>query len=291
VSWSIFWRTHQKSADSEGGKMMKPGQWLMKVRDTRPLVHNITNVVVTNVAANTLLAIGASPVMAYAHEEVADMAKIAQALALNMGTLTPDVITAMRLAGTAANASGVPVVFDPVGVGATPYRNEAAQTIASSLQLRVLRGNAGEIGLMLGSGGEVTGVDSAGASADLPAAMKTYAKQHQTVVVATGEEDLVTDGYTLWRLTNGHPLLSAITGSGCSLTALIGAFVGVVDKDSPLETYAEAVVAAITCFNVAGERAAQVAQGPGSFQSALFDALYQLTADAVDGAAKIEQMV
>lgn len=269
---------------------MQPGQWFNKVRDARPLVHNITNVVVTNVAANALLAIGASPVMAYAHEEVADMARIAHAVALNMGTLTPDVITAMRLAGMSANLHGVPVVFDPVGVGATPYRNEAAFLISSSIRLTVLRGNAGEIGLMVGSGGKVTGVDSSGASTDLPAAMKRYARQHRTVVVATGEEDMVTDGDTLWRLTNGHPLLSTITGSGCSLTGVLGAFVGVVDKDSPLSTYAQAAMAAITCFNVAGERAAQVAHGPGTFQAALFDALYHLTADEVNEAAKIEQM-
>lgn len=269
---------------------MNSGEWLIQVREARPLVHNITNLVVTNVAANTLLALGASPVMAYAHEEVADMAKIASALALNMGTLTPDVITAMHLAGRSANAAGVPVVFDPVGVGATPYRNQAASEIASSLQLTVLRGNAGEIGLMVGSGGQVTGVDSSGANTALPAAMQQYARAHRTVVVATGEQDYVTDGESLWRLGNGHPLLATITGSGCSLTAVLGAFVGAAPRGSDLGTYAQAVIAGMTSFNIAGEHAAQAAQGPGTFQAALFDALYHLTADDVNAAAKIEQI-
>ncbi len=276
---------------TRGDEKVNAGQWLERVREVRPLVHNITNLVVTNVAANTLLALGASPVMAYAHEEVGDMAKIASALALNIGTLTPEVVTAMRLAGISANAAGVPIVFDPVGVGATPYRNHAAADITSSLKLTVLRGNAGEIGVLVGAGGAVSGVDSVGVSADLPAAMRKYAREHKTVVVATGELDYVTDGDTVWQLANGHPLLSAITGSGCSLTGVIGAFIGTVPRGgSTLGLYAEAVVAAITCFNVAGEHAAEVAQGPGTFQAALFDALYHLTASDVNAAAKVSEL-
>jgi hydroxyethylthiazole kinase len=264
------------------------GTWLKEVRTQRPLVHNITNLVVNNTAANVLLAIGASPVMAYAHEEVADMAQIASALALNMGTLTPDIVAAMRLAGHAANRAGVPIVFDPVGMGATPYRTQVATDIVKELQCTVIRGNAGEIGLLIGSGGEVSGVDSKGASADLPLAMKRYAKEHRVVVAATGETDWVTDGEQLWKLENGHPLLAAITGSGCMLTALIGAFIGAAGREAGLATYAEAVVAAITCLNVAGEIAAQSAHGPGTFHAALFDALYNLQEGNVDAAAKVQ---
>jgi hydroxyethylthiazole kinase len=264
------------------------GTWLKKVRTQRPLVHNITNLVVNNTAANALLAIGASPVMAYAHEEVADMAQIASALALNMGTLTPDIVSAMRLAGHAANRTGVPIVFDPVGMGATPYRTQVAADIVRELECTVIRGNAGEIGLLVGSGGEVSGVDSKGASADLPLAMKRYAKEHRVVVAATGETDWVTDGEHLWKLENGHPLLAAITGSGCMLTALIGAFIGAAGREASLQTYAEAVVAAITCLNVAGEIAAQSAHGPGTFHAALFDALYNFQESDVDAAAKVQ---
>lgn len=267
---------------------MNIGNWLTRVRSERPLVHNITNLVVTNTAANALLSIGASPVMAYAHEEVADMARIAQALSLNMGTLTPDVVTAMRIAGKAANEAGVPIVFDPVGVGATPYRNEVASRLVDELQLTILRGNAGEIGIMIGAGGQVTGVDSTGANENLPISMKQYAKAHQTVVVATGAQDFVTDGTQVWKLGNGHPLFAAITGSGCSLTALLGAFMGVVERGQVLAVYAEAAIAAITCMNVAGELAAEIAHGPGMFQAALFDGLYRLTAEDVNRMARIE---
>ncbi|GGJ11535.1 hydroxyethylthiazole kinase [Alicyclobacillus cellulosilyticus] len=264
------------------------GEWLLKVRGERPLVHNITNLVVTNVAANALLAIGASPVMAYAEEEVADMARLAQALALNMGTLDQRVVAAMRRAGRAANDAGVPVVFDPVGVGATPYRTETARTLCDELRLAVLRGNAGEIGVLLGAGGAVKGVDAAGAAAGLPQAMRAYAAERGCVVVATGETDYVTDGKTVWALRNGHPLLAAVTGSGCQLTAILGAFVGVAGRGADVAVQAAAVIAGITCFNVAAEMAAARADGPGTFQARLFDALYHLTPEDAVARARVE---
>lgn len=261
-------------------------EWLDRVREQRPLVHNITNVVVTNVVANALLAVGASPVMAYAKEEVADMAKISGALALNMGTLDSFVVDAMLLAGRAANAAGVPVIFDPVGVGATPYRNEVAQEVSTKLDLAVLRGNAGEIGVFLGAGGEVKGVDAAGAADQLPQAMHRYAKEHHCVVIATGPADFIADGERLWELRNGHPLLAAITGSGCMLTGVLGAFLAAAGSRAGSKTYAEACVAGITCYNVAAEIAAARAQGPGTFQAALFDALFHLTGEQVEQRAQ-----
>jgi len=262
--------------------------WLSAVRAQRPLVHNITNLVVNNIAANALLAVGASPVMAYASEEVADMARIAQALALNMGTLTPQIVDAMRIAGQAANAARVPVVFDPVGIGATPYRTAVAMQLPHDVRMTVLRGNASEMSVYLGLGGQVKGVDAAGADATLPAAMKDYAKQHQMVIVATGPVDCVTDGESVWRLSNGSPLLAAITGSGCMLTALLGAFVGVAPKGSSLRIYAEACVAAVTTYNVAAELAAPKSAGPGTFQARLFDALYGIDGKLVETMAHIE---
>lgn len=267
---------------------MKLGIWLDAVRHERPLVHNITNLVVNNIAANALLCVGASPVMAYAHEEVGQMAGIAKALSLNMGTLTPEVVTSMRIAGRAANAAGVPIVFDPVGVGATGYRTQVATDLLRAVDVSILRANAGEMSVLLGLAGQVKGVDALQADEALPAAMKHYALSSGTVVVATGPVDLVTDGHTTWQLSNGHPLLAAITGSGCMLTALLGAFVGAVPKESPLSTYAEACVAAITSYNVAAEQAAQKADGPGTFQAALFDCLYDLESGAVDAAANVE---
>lgn len=263
------------------------GKWLDRVRAERPLVHNITNAVVTNIAANALLSLGASPVMAYAREEVADMARIASGLALNMGTLDESVVEAMLLAGRAANEAGVPVVFDPVGAGATPYRNEAANRVTKELHLAVLRGNAAEIGMLSGAGGEVKGVDAASAGTDLPEAMRNFAQQKRCVAIATGETDYVTDGDRIWELRNGHPLLAAITGSGCMLTAILGAFAGVAGRQADLKTIAEACIAALTCYNAAAEIAAERAQGPGTFQAALFDALYHLNGEQVNRRARI----
>lgn len=265
------------------------GAWLQAVRARRPLVHNITNLVVTNVAANALLAVGASPVMAHARQEVADMARMSAALTLNMGTLDGTVVEAMRIAGRAANQAGVPVVFDPVGVGATPYRSEIAAALADELEFAVLRGNGGEIGYMLGIGGEVKGVDSVAVSERLPQAMREYARGRGTVVVATGETDYVTDGSRIWVLSNGHPLLSAITGSGCMLTALIGAFAGAAGELGA-GRMAEAAVAALTCYNVAAELAAAEASGPGTFQAALFDALHRLDPEEVNRRANVRVM-
>jgi hydroxyethylthiazole kinase len=267
---------------------MNAGGWLTEVRQHRPLVHNMTNVVVTNAVANALLALGASPVMAYAHEEVQDMARIAGALALNMGTLTPDLITGMILAGQAAQEARVPVVFDPVGVGATPYRVRAAAEVVANLRLTVLKGNAGEIGRLAGAGGAVSGVDVADVGAGLVDAMVEYAGKHQIVMVATGEQDFVTDGRSLWVLSNGHSLLARITGSGCMLTGVIGAFLAVADKGRGTSAFAEASVAAITCFNIAGEKAAEGAQGPGSFAVRLFDCLSVLEPDEVNRLAHVD---
>lgn len=267
---------------------MDAGRWLTDVRQHRPLVHNMTNWVVTNVVANALLALGASPVMAYAHEEVQDMARIAGALALNMGTLTPELITGMILAGRAAEEAHVPVIFDPVGVGATPYRVQAAEQMVTSVRLTVLKGNAGEIGGLTGAGGTVSGVDAVGVVQGLTDAMAQYARARQTVLVATGEQDFVTDGQDLWVLSNGHPLLARITGSGCMLTGVIGAFLAVADKESGAPAFAEACAAAITCFNVAAEKAARGADGPGTFAVRFFDELSALEPDHVNRVARVE---
>lgn len=266
---------------------MQMGHWLARVREERPLVHNITNLVVTNVAANTLLALGASPVMAHAHEEVADMVALARALALNLGTLDPYVVTSMDLASEAANRRGVPVVLDPVGAGATPYRTRAAMRLLETRNIQVLRGNQGEIGVITGAGGEVAGVDAKAAGAGLVDAMMRFARDRGLVVAATGERDLVTDGEVVYELENGHPWEAAITGSGCSLTAVIGAFVAV--SDGTKGGLLEATVAAITCFNVAAEIAAEGASGPGSFQVRLIDALHAITPGDVDARARIRK--
>lgn len=235
---------------------------LEKVRRQNPLVHNITNVVVTNFTANGLLALGASPVMAYAAEEVADMAKLAKALVLNIGTLNAQTVESMIIAGKSANENNVPVIFDPVGAGATPYRTETAQRIIREVNISVIRGNAAEIANVVGESWEIKGVDAGDTKGNVPALAIKAAQKLHCVVVITGKEDVVTDGETTYLIANGHPILTKVTGTGCLLTSVIGAFAG-VEKE-----LLQASAAALSFYGIAAEKAAKhtAEQGPGSFQ-------------------------
>ena len=196
------------------------------VRESNPLVHNITNVVVTNFTANGLLALGASPVMAYA-KEVAEMASIAGALVLNMGTLRPEEVEAMLLAGKSANANNVPVLFDPVGAGATSYRTEVARHIPAEIDLAIIRGNAAEIANVINEKWEIKGVDAGTGNGNVVSIARQATDELNTVAVITGKEDVVTDGERTIVIRNGHPILTKVTGTGCLLTSVIGAFVAV----------------------------------------------------------------
>ena len=240
------------------------------VRAQAPLVHNITNFVVMNNSANALLALGASPAMVHALDEVEDFVPLAQALVVNIGTLYPEQVAAMKLAVAVAARAGIPWILDPVGAGATPYRRRTA-TVLSQRQPAVIRGNASEI-LALASAGGATGkgVDSLhGAEAALEAA-RGLAVDTGAVVAVTGAVDYVTDGQQVIAIANGHALMARVTGLGCSATALIGACLA-VERD-PLR----ATVAGLVLLGVAGEVAAAQAAGPGSLQVALLDALYRL---------------
>ena len=258
---------------------------LDKVRNTNPLVHNITNVVVTNFTANGLLALGASPVMAYAKEEVADMAKIAGALVLNIGTLSPDEIEAMIIAGKSANQHGVPVVFDPVGAGATPYRTETSRHIVKEIKVSVLRGNAAEVANVIGEDWSIKGVDAGDVSGNVVELAQKAAKNLQTTVVITGKDDVVTDGDITYVVQNGHPILTKVTGTGCLLSSIIGAF-SAVEKDLIV-----ASVSALATYGVAAELAAQhtYEEGPGSFQIDLLNQLMKITADDLHAHLKVER--
>ncbi|MDI6871843.1 MAG: hydroxyethylthiazole kinase [Bacillota bacterium] len=255
------------------------GALLTKIREKRPLVHNITNWVVTNVTANVLLQIGALPVMAHAREEVEEMVEAAGALVLNIGTLTPLLVDAMLLAGKRANSLGVPVVFDPVGAGATSLRTETSHFLLRELEIAILRGNAGEISVLAGLGGAVKGVEAIASGGERGEVARLAARRFNTVVALTGPQDYISDGERLVIVENGHPLLSTVTGTGCMATAVIAAFAAVSGD------YLLAAVAGLVAFGLAAERAAAVSRGPGSFQVALSDALYNLTgADLAEGA-------
>ena len=244
---------------------------LVAVREQAPLIHNITNFVVMNNTANALLAVGASPAMIHATDEVEDFVTVSQALVVNIGTLYSEQVAACKLAAVRAKIVGVPWVLDPVGVGATPYRRAVAAALVR-LGPNVIRGNGSEI-LTLAQhtpSGTGRGVDSLDASDAALAAAQWLAAESHTVVAITGAVDYVTDGVRVAEIHNGHPLMARVTGLGCSATAVIGAFLAVEP-----EAFA-ATVAALAVFGVAGEVAAGWAAGPGSLQVALLDALYTL---------------
>ncbi|MDO9144310.1 hydroxyethylthiazole kinase [Rhodoferax sp.] len=256
---------------------------VLAVRARRPLVHSITNLVVMNFNANVLLAMGASPVMAHAHEEVADMAAIAQALVLNIGTLEPYWINSMCQALDVATARGIPTVLDPVGAGATRYRNESIQAILRQAMPGVIRGNASEIMSVAGTAAKTRGVDSGAAVADALQAARDLAQRSGGVVCVSGPVDQVLDASGRHAsLANGHEWMTRITGVGCSATALVGAFCA-VQPDAW-----RATVSAMAYLGVVGEVAARQVQaqgqGVGSLQIALLDQLQLLDeATFVDG--------
>jgi hydroxyethylthiazole kinase len=259
-----------------------PGTTLGVIRERRPLVHNITNYVVMNETANAILALGALPVMAHAKEEVAEMVGLAGALVLNIGTLSEDWIEAMIVAGEAANERSIPVVLDPVGVGATAYRTATARHILSAVNVTVLRGNAGEVATLVGVEAEVRGVESVGVSGDPAELARAAARTLGLVASVTGPVDHVSDGERSAAVANGHELLASITGTGCMSTAITGCFLA--GKDDPFEAATEALVA----FGVAGEDAAADAKGPGSFHVNLYDALAALDPATLSERAKVD---
>jgi hydroxyethylthiazole kinase len=260
---------------------MSAGSTLARLRDQRPLVHQITNYVVMNETANATLALGALPVMAHALEEVEEMVGLASALVINIGTLSPPWVESMRAAGKAANARGIPVALDPVGAGATRYRTETAKRLLDEVDVAVLRGNAGEIATLVGVDAEVRGVESIAAGTDRVELARSAARAFGVVASVTGPVDHVSDGERTLSVANGHALLAAVTGTGCMATAITGCFLAA--NPSALAAAAEALAA----FGLAAEDAAEVAMGPGTFHAALYDALFGLTPDSLDERARI----
>ena len=263
---------------------VSPGTTLRTVRERKPLVHQITNYVVMNETANATLALGALPVMAHTRDEVEEMVGLAGALVLNIGTLSPPWVEAMLLAGTAANAAGVPVVLDPVGAGATRYRTETAKRILGAVDVAVLRGNQGEVATLVGVAAEVRGVESIGTGESAAELAREAARRFRCVASVTGPVDHVSDGEGSFAVANGHELLAAVTGTGCMSSALTGCFLA-AKPDEPLAAAAEALVA----FGVAGEDSAEGARGPGSFHVGLYDALAALDPETLDGRARVER--
>ncbi len=243
---------------------------LRAIRSRSPLVHNITNYVVMNNTANALLAAGASPVMAHAVDEAEDMVKLASALVINIGTLSQTWIDGMLKAGKAANKKGIPVVLDPVGAGATPYRTRTARQIMKECLLSVIRGNASEIMAVAGIKSTTRGVDSLDESHAAIDAARMLTENTGAVIVVSGIVDMVICKNAIIRVNNGSPLMAKVTGMGCTATALIGAFVAVNSNHFHASAHAMALM------GIAGEMAADKAAGPGSMQMHFTDALYTI---------------
>ncbi len=255
---------------------------MSRVRSRKPLVHQITNFVVMNETANMTLCAGALPVMAHAQQEVEEMAGAAQALVLNLGTLWPEEVEAMLLAGRRANLRGIPVVLDPVGAGATHFRSESAQRLMEQLSISIVRGNMAEMATLAGYQATIRGVESLGAAGDPAEVAGACARKFGCVAAITGRVDVVSDGTRVARVSNGHELMSRVTGTGCMSTAVTAAYAA-VEKDWLL-----AAASGLAAFGLAGEMAAQGSPGPGTFHVRLYDAMAQLTPEALRAGARME---
>ncbi|MHA3787632.1 hydroxyethylthiazole kinase [Flavobacterium hauense] len=263
---------------------MKESLWnsILSVRENAPLVHNITNYVVMNTTANALLAAGASPIMAHARLEVEDMVSICGALVVNIGTLDEYWVESMLLAAAKAHSLGKPWVLDPVGAGATAYRDE---TVAQLLLYKpgVIRGNASEILALAKAGKSKTkGVDSVHQSTEAVEAAQWLNATYGSIVCISGATDVIISGERKIFLSNGHPMMQQVTGLGCTASALIGAFAAVEEDKF------HATTAAMALLGIAGELAEKTSVGPGSLQLNLLDKLYNITKEEFFESLKIE---
>ena len=255
---------------------------LERVRQRGPVIHHLTNWVTIYDCAQIVKTLGASPVMAHAPEEAADMARIASALVLNIGTLTTEFVGAMKLAGHAANQKGIPVVLDVCGAGATPLRDAKVLELLDHVKINVLKGNASEIARVSGENVRTQGVDSTAVAGDLGKLALALAVRRQATVVITGQVDVVADQAGVTLVKNGDAMMARVVGTGCMAASVIGAFVA-VEAD-----HRRAAAAGQACYEIAAELAVRKSSGPASFKQALFDCLYQLDQPTVERLQRIE---
>ncbi|MDR3101853.1 MAG: hydroxyethylthiazole kinase [Methanocalculaceae archaeon] len=261
--------------------MQKYAKILESVRTTSPLVHQITNYVTVNDCANITLCIGASPVMSHAPEDIIDMTWAASALVLNIGTLDPDQIAGMLAAGNIAAEKKIPIILDPAGAGATPYRTRTAKQLIEELPISVIKGNTGEIGTLAGTAATVRGVDSGGVFGNKKIIVRELASRLGCVVIMSGAEDLISNGSRVAAVANGAPIMGRLSGTGCMASAVVGTFAAVAPD------LMDGCISAMASMGIAGEVAAKTAAGPGSFKPAFFDAVAVLTPEQVAASAKI----
>ena len=252
--------------------------------ENRPLVHHITNYVVMNLTANVTLALGASPVMAHDVGEVEEMASFASSLVLNIGTLSPRWIEAMLLAGKKAKARGIPVVFDPVGAGATSLRTETCRKLLCEVRPDIIRGNRAEITTLAGAVARISGVDSLETGDDPVDLYRAFARESGAVVCVSGPTDWVTDGGRMLRVENGHPLFGRVTGMGCSATTAVAVYAAAG------LSLLDATALAMGVFGACGEEAVAASNGPGTFVPALIDALHRVSGGGAPSPLRIVEI-
>ncbi len=261
------------------------GDILSHLRKTRPLIHHITNYVTVNDCANITLAVGAAPVMADDIHEAAEMTAMAQALVLNIGTLHSQTVLAMEASGEKAKEIGIPIVFDPVGCGATLFRTQTAKHILQTVKPSVVRGNVSEIASLFGWDVKTRGVDAAGVGTDrdVKALARMAAQSWGNVVAVTGAVDIVTDGTHMFAVENGCEAMAGVTGTGCMCTSVMASFCGAAPAHM-----LESAAAALIFMGLCGEHAWQQAgeRGPGNFHMAMIDAAGRMTDDDLMKEAK-----
>jgi hydroxyethylthiazole kinase len=257
---------------------------LCLVREKQPIVHHITNWVTINECANVVKAFGASPVMAHAKQEVEEMTGIASALALNIGTLTEELIEAMILAATVANKKGIPVILDVCGAGTTSMRDIKIWELLNSCIINVLKGNISEIARVCGENVKTKGVDASNITRDPREMAKWLALNKKCISVITGEKDILSDGKRVLEISNGHEIMSRVVGTGCMATSVIAAFCAIRETD-----YLSASAAALVCYEVAAEKAARKCAGPGTFMPELFDQISILKESDIKKMGKISE--
>jgi len=255
--------------------------FLERVRKEKPLIHHLTNWVTIYDCANLVKVFGASPVMAHAPEEVAQMSGIASALVLNIGTLTVDLIKAMKIAAQSANKKGIPVILDVCGAGATELRDKSCFELLNQRRIDIIKGNASEIARIAGLSVKTKGVDSSKVEMDLVQLAKKLAQARSCVVVITGKVDIVSDARKSIIIKNGDAMMGNIVGTGCMAASAIATFAA-VEKD-----YVLAAAAGLACFEIAAECAVKKAKGPGTFKEQLYDHIYALNKNTVERLQKV----
>ncbi len=265
----------------------KVADLLIEVRNKAPLIHNITNYVTVNDCANAIMAIGASPIMADDIRETEEITSMSSALVINIGTLNKRTIISMIASGKRANQLGIPVIFDPVGAGASKLRNDTTESILEQVKIAILRGNLSEVSFAAGLEVSTRGVDSSEADAnnDGVAIAQAVAKKYGCVAAITGAVDIIADGERVVTIKNGHKMLSEVTGTGCMATSLVGSYAGVSSD------YFTAAVGGVASMGIAGEIACEEvgSMGTGSFRMALIDVLSRFNSELMEKRLKLNE--